>query len=158
MLKHMFEYDTMTKENRKIYDWILILGIFLAALILWGILRFTGQPGDKLSVSYEGEVLEQISLNGSEDRYYLIRCENTEIIELSASQAEENMQGQYNLFVCKEDGTVYMLSASCPDQICVNHRPIGRSHDNIICLPHRLVLEIISDRDDEAERLDGVAY
>lgn len=166
----MFECDTIHKENGKKYDLILISVILLTALILWGILQFIMQPGSMLSVSYDGEVLGQIPLNGSGDRYYLIRCGNTELIELTSSQAEAYIQRQefvtkdsymdeeYNLFVCGEDGTVRMLAASCPDQICVNHREIKVSMDNIICLPHRLVLEIVSDRESKTEELDRIAY
>lgn len=170
MLKHMFEYGTIHKENEKKYDLILISVILFTALILWGILQFIMKPGGMLSVSYDGEVLGQIPLEGSGDRYYLIQCENAELIELTDSQAEayaqggkpvttdSSMDGDYNLFVCREDGTVRMLAADCPDQICVNHREIRESMDNIICLPHRLVLEIVSDRKSKTEGLDGIAY
>lgn len=164
MLKRMFEYGAIHKENGKKYDLILVLIILFTALILWGILQLTMQPGDVLSISYDGEVLGQIPLKGSGNRYYLVQYENAVLIELTDSQAEEyvstnfSMDGDYNLFICREDGTVRMMSASCPDQICVNHREIMASMDNIICLPHRLVLEIVSDRDGKTEGLDGMAY
>ena len=198
MLKHMFEYGTIHRANKKKYDLLLVLVILFTALILWGILCLTGQQGDWLTVSYDGEVLGEISLNGSDDRYYLIRYEDTELMgltdryvklaELTESQAEEYISGRepmqerdflsqqestqehvskstdfpadedYNLFVRRKDGTVRMLAASCPDQICVNHREIKVTMDNIICLTHRLVLEINSDRDGKTEGLDGIAY
>lgn len=186
MLKRMFEYDTIHKGNGKKYDLILISVILFTAFILWGILQFVMQPGDMLSVSYDGEVLGQIPLEGFEDRYYLVRCGDTELIELTDSQVKDyvlreesvqrpkslpqqesvqdpmttdfSMDGDYNMFVCRKDGTVRMLAASCPDQICVNHKEIKASMNNIICLPHRLVLEIVSDGESKTEELDGIAY
>lgn len=184
----MFEHDTIKKEKGKKYDLILISLILFTALILWGILQLFMRPGDVLSISYDGELIGQVSLKGSKDRYYLVQYGDAELIELTGSQAEEfvssgefvrrreplsqqeSMQEQvsnptgfssdadYNLFVCREDGTVCMLAASCPDQICVNHREIKASMDNIICLPHELILEIVSDRESKTEGLDGIAY
>ena len=48
-----------------------------------------------------------------------------------------------NRFVI-EDGKVYMEYASCPDGICVSHRPIGYNGESIICLPNKTVVEIHS--------------
>lgn len=53
-----------------------------------------------------------------------------------------------------EDGTVTMTWATCPDQICVEHRAISREGESIICLPNKVVLSIIEG--EEAE-LDAVA-
>lgn len=43
-----------------------------------------------------------------------------------------------------QDGIVMMNEANCPDQYCVNHAPIHREGETIVCLPHKLVLEITS--------------
>ena len=42
-----------------------------------------------------------------------------------------------------EDGFVYVREADCPDKICVHHVRISRVGETIVCLPHRLVVEII---------------
>lgn len=42
-----------------------------------------------------------------------------------------------------EDGLVYMESADCPDQICVNTGKISLLNQTIICLPNRVVVEIV---------------
>ena len=39
-------------------------------------------------------------------------------------------------------GQVYMDSASCKNQVCVEHAPISRAGECIVCLPNRLVVEI----------------
>ena len=49
-----------------------------------------------------------------------------------------------------ENGKVYVKSATCPDGICVGHRPIFRNGESIICLPNRVVITVIIDNDASA--------
>lgn len=49
----------------------------------------------------------------------------------------------YNRFEIK-DGIVTMMEADCPDQYCVKHAPINKESETIVCLPHKVVLEITS--------------
>ena len=55
----------------------------------------------------------------------------------------ETPQG-YNI-VAVEDGTVMVTDADCRDQICVEHKKISRTGETIVCLPHKLVVEITGD-------------
>lgn len=54
----------------------------------------------------------------------------------------------YNLLAVSGD-RVWMEAADCRDQICVHHVPILAGGENIICLPNRLVAEIVDDADGE---------
>ena len=45
------------------------------------------------------------------------------------------------------DGTVNMIEADCPDHICVDHKPISKNGESIICLPNKVVVEIQSSED-----------
>ncbi|MCR5310172.1 MAG: NusG domain II-containing protein [Lachnospiraceae bacterium] len=40
------------------------------------------------------------------------------------------------------DGRIYVESADCPDKICVGHKGISRCGETIVCLPHKVVIEI----------------
>ncbi len=53
------------------------------------------------------------------------------------------------------DGKAYMETASCPDGICVAHRPIFRNGESIVCLPNRVVITVITDN--STDSLDIVA-
>ncbi len=44
-----------------------------------------------------------------------------------------------------KDGKAYMETATCPDKICVAHRPIFRDGESIVCLPNRVVITVITD-------------
>lgn len=48
----------------------------------------------------------------------------------------------YNLLAVSGSG-VSMEAADCRDQICVRHIPVTDSGESIICLPHKLVVEIL---------------
>ena len=41
-----------------------------------------------------------------------------------------------------DNGTVSMLEAECPNQICVHHRPISREGECIVCLPNKITLTV----------------
>lgn len=44
-----------------------------------------------------------------------------------------------------KNGKADMSDADCPDKICVFHKPISKTGESIVCLPHKIVVEIISD-------------
>ena len=60
--------------------------------------------------------------------------------------------GHYNIVKIK-DGKAYVSDADCPDKICTHMSPIHDVGETIVCLPHRLFLEVYSDdldaRDDD---------
>lgn len=103
----------------------VILAACILAIALGGLLFMKTrdhQKGSALNVMVDGELYASYSLE--EDR----------TIRLS-------LDGGENTFRI-ENGSVRMLSADCPDQYCVEHAAISADHETIVCLPHRLVLEI----------------
>ena len=50
--------------------------------------------------------------------------------------------GSFNRLVI-ENGKAKISEASCPDQICVNHFRIQYSGETIVCLPNKVVVEIV---------------
>ena len=46
-----------------------------------------------------------------------------------------------------EDGSAYMAGADCPDKYCMDYKPIAKGGETIICLPHKLVVEVTGIRD-----------
>lgn len=106
-----------------IADIALIVGVI--ALCVAGIifLKMNSKPGGKVTLSVDGDVVETFSL--SEDTEYIIATDDG-----------------MNTVVIKE-GVVSVSKADCPDKVCVNHTPIDSEGETIICLPHKLVIEII---------------
>lgn len=55
-------------------------------------------------------------------------------------------EGDVNTLVISE-GKAFVRDANCPDGICVGHRPISKTGETIVCLPHKLVIKIIAPAD-----------
>ena len=49
--------------------------------------------------------------------------------------------------VCVRPGSIAIVSASCPDQICVHHSRISRNKETIVCLPDKVVITIENGED-----------
>lgn len=106
-------------------DIILIGVILIVALSLFLGFKFTQKSGNCVVVNVGGKVVAEYSLK--EDL-------KQEIFTSEGNELE-------NLLVIK-DGEAYISSANCPDKICVEHRPISKTGESIVCLPHKLVISI----------------
>ena len=121
------------------------------------------EKGSYMEVSYDGAVLGKISISEQEEAYYLltngtmqklVKEEDMEWTAQIAQIEEENQTGNYNIFMCR-NGEVRMIKSNCPDLLCVHHYPVKTAGENIICLPHKVVIAITGEKGKE---LDGVVY
>ncbi|NLJ90985.1 MAG: NusG domain II-containing protein [Clostridiales bacterium] len=104
-------------------DIILIVLIVLTSIFLFVAMVIKQEDGGIVVLKVGGETYKDFPL--LEDMTYTMEFED----------------GRYNTIVIK-DGYVEISDASCPDQICVNHRKIQKSGETIVCLPNQLVIEI----------------
>lgn len=63
----------------------------------------------------------------------------------------ELQDGSYNLLVI-EDGAASVEEASCPDKVCVRHKPVDKNGETLVCLPNQVVVEI---KNGEASEVDA---
>lgn len=87
-------------------------------------------------ITRDGVLLEEIRLDQVEEAYTLDFSDGS---------------GSNTLLV--ERGRIQVSQADCPDQICVKQGFISDSSVPIVCLPHKLVIEIV----DGGGGLDGGA-
>ena len=59
-------------------------------------------------------------------------------------------EGGYNL-VLISDGMVRVCDADCPDKLCVRQKSISKNGESIICLPHKLVVQILSKEESDLD-------
>lgn len=108
-------------------DKILAIGIVVVSVLLMAFFRTTldQTKASYVSVQYNGEEIRRISLDSSlEGREYPIETElGYNIIEMG-------------------DGRVRVIEADCRDQIDVHQGWISKTGETLVCLPHRLVIEI----------------
>lgn len=157
----------MAKQHIRKADILLIIVCLLFALVLGLYFLFAKKSGAFLRISYDGKELYTIRLeeysskNAQTQRqpiqYYLITyADDTSLPEINRTDSRPDcpIDMPYNL-LCISAGEVWMEAADCRDQICVRHKPVSHSLESIICLPHRLSVEIIG-ASGEDNTLDGV--
>ena len=121
-------------KGMKKNDVILILFVLILAggVFLWNSF-VKGNPGGKAVVYVDGEVFKTYDLN--QDGEFLIETED----------------GQNRLVI--KEGKADMTEADCPDGLCVKQHAIHKTGQTIVCLPHRVVVEVENGQNNE---LDGV--
>lgn len=126
------------KSNKKSRNDIILVAVILS-IAATGLLlvNLTRQDGAFASVKIDGRETERYSLS-----------ENITVEILTG----EN-DGQSNTLVI-ENGKAYISEASCPDKICAGHKPVSYKGETIVCLPHKVIIEIVSDSPDNG--LDAV--
>lgn len=67
--------------------------------------------------------------------------QNNEVIYNQSIDINDTIDTGTNTVVIK-DGVVYMIDASCKNQICVNTGKISRKGESIVCLPNKVIVEI----------------
>ena len=92
-----------------------------------------------------------ITLLKKEGDYVIVRVDGEEVgrYELSVD-GEYTLNGGTNVLRI-ENGKAYMLSANCPDHLCVNQGKIDESGETITCLPNRLTVTVYSADGSEVE-------
>lgn len=109
--------DTKKKSRNSV---LLFIGFILATLLV--MVFFRGRMGAKGTTAV-------VTVDGEE----CYRCSLFVEKEISIDDT--------NILVIK-DGAADMISADCPDQICVKHNPISMTGETIICLPNKVVVTI----------------
>jgi len=125
------------KSPKSTKFWLLIIGaVLLLAVVGLLVVQSVREEGAQVVITWNGEVDGTYPLD--EDKTFVFEGEN----------------GGYNV-VTIEDGFVFMAEANCPDQVCVNHGPTNQTADPIVCLPNKLVVEVIASETEN--QLDGVS-
>ncbi len=122
----MLPFFPMSEEGQKDMkkaDKILILGLLMVALAFAVFFFLRAEEGGYARITEDGVLKAELSL--SEDVLYRV----------------ETALG-FNI-VQIQDGYVTVHEADCRDQICVEHKKIHLTGESIVCLPHKLVIEIV---------------
>ena len=64
-------------------------------------------------------------------------------------------QGGINSIIIS-NGSVTVSDADCPDKLCVKTGKINRAGETIVCLPHRVVVEIKRNSVSDNDNIDSV--
>lgn len=117
----------MTVKRKK--DFILITSILLLAVALLGIQKAYGSSGDTVTITVNQKVYGTYNLD--QDKTIQIKNESgTNIVRI-------------------QNHEVWMEEADCPDGYCMEQGHISQSHQTLVCLPHKLAVEVSDTSDNK---------
>lgn len=62
-------------------------------------------------------------------------------------------EGEHKNVIEIKGGKVYMITASCPDQLCVNQNAISYDKQSIICLPNKVVVTVTCENQSDVDMI-----
>ncbi len=106
-------------------------GVCLLGVLLWLVVAKTGS-GTVAVISVDGAEIERVDLSRVTQSYDI---------------PVDTQYGHNTVHV--EPGSICVSYADCPDGVCVRQGAISRGGVPIVCMPHRLIIEI------EGSGIDG---
>ena len=100
---------------------MIFTAVFFVFVLLAVCLTFL-EPDENIAV---------ISVNGKEWQTVALDTD---------SEFSVNTEYGENLIEIK-DGNIRIISADCPDKLCMRHGKLHSKYDSIVCLPNKLVIE-----------------
>lgn len=104
---------------------VILIGILLAgALLVFGFGNFyQRKTGIMVQIQVDGELYGTYSLQEEQTLPIKTDGKTTNILQIA-------------------DGKAYMLTADCPDQLCVHQQAVSKEGQTIVCLPNKVVVEV----------------
>ena len=118
-------------QKRRRNDLFLLMGILLAVAVFALIYTLTRKEGAYAAVLKNGTEIARYSLS-----------QEAEIPIIDGDKVT-------NLLVIR-DGKASVAEAVCPDQICVEHRAVSKAGETIVCLPQKVVINIVASEGADA--------
>lgn len=108
---------------------LLLVIIFVAAVIGYFVFqKMQSTPGGQVKVTVDGSVYGTYDLHTTGEKAQKIEIKNAE--------------GTVTNTLVIENGKADMISADCPDKLCVNQPAISSNGETIVCLPNKVVVEV----------------
>lgn len=115
-------------------DVFFLIGIIVLASVLIVVFYSThSQKGSYVKVTIDGNVYGE---------YSLFESQTVEI---------KNQDGDITNYLVIKDGYADITEANCPDKLCVKQKRISLDRETIVCLPNKVVVEIISNSSSDVD-------
>ncbi|MDL2280766.1 NusG domain II-containing protein [Selenomonadales bacterium OttesenSCG-928-I06] len=107
-------------------------------------------------ISVDSKVIKTITLREGYTEKITIETENKDnnLKNIFFKNPDTKNLKSYNIIEIK-NGTVEMIKADCPDQICVKSGLISIPSQQIVCLPNKVIVKVIS-KDENEDELDDI--
>lgn len=124
----------MQNKKRK-NDIILIAVIIALAALIFILINSFSSNGNKVIIEQDAKQIAILDLNKNQE--YRIYDKSGKICNI----------------VLISDGQASMKYANCKDKICVNHNKISKNNESIICLPNKVIVTVVSDKDSNVDEV-----
>ena len=121
-------------------------GLIVVYVLITALMAFAALTMKNTQIDYDAKVL-QIQVDGKVVNEVALPVAEKQTIPIKTKRG-------YNLVVIEKD-QVFIQEADCPDLICTHATPIHQIGDLLVCLPHKLVLEI---KGRALKKIDVMAY
>lgn len=123
------------------FDVAIVLFFLFIALISYGISRYGIDEYDKkyIMIYSDNQLYQKIAVTDDEFRKTI---------------PIENKYGHNTVKIY--DGGVSVTDSDCPDEICMQEGFIDKPGESIICLPHKLLIEIDGTKKEKDTEVDAV--
>lgn len=125
--------EFLKKSQMKPFDGIIIVLLILLSFLPL-VLFSLKQAGLSDTVTYEAK----ISVDGKTLKTFPLKKGQGTL-----TYRYEDEDGDYNLIEVVDD-KIHITEANCGDLVCVRQGFIEKSGDTIVCLPHKLLIEVIA--------------
>lgn len=119
-------------------DIILIITLLVLSFIPEGIFYLTGNDASidrtYAVIQVDGKVYKKVPLSGHH---------GTDMISIDTDKG-------HNLVVI-QDESVGITEADCPDKICISEGFVSKPGATVVCLPHKVLVEVKSAGGDEPD-------
>lgn len=121
----------------KKWDIIIIILLLVLSIVPYWIFI-------KHQENYRGEIYAIVYINGSEKQR--IRLDNNR----DDKEFKIKLDKGYNTVAIK-DNSIAITDADCSDKVCTDFGFVHKVGDKIVCLPHKVVIEIQGNRIEEGQ-------
>lgn len=113
---------------------IAVIVIAVAALLYFGGVLSPKEEGSVAVIYVDGKEYRRLPLD---------------------TDTEERVETEYGMnIIAIKDGYADCIDADCKDKLCVSQKKINKVNQTIVCLPHKLVVEIEGA---DASKIDSVS-
>ena len=117
-------------------DIILIAVVLIAAgVMLFAWKYFISEDGAKVQVTVDGVIY------------------GTYPLDKDATVDIKESDGNVTNTLIIKDKKADMTSADCPDHLCVDQKAISMENESIICLPNKVVVTVIGDKESDIDSI-----
>ena len=107
-------------------DIILALVLILLGIVCYGVIRLGQKKGSQVIIYEDQKEIGRYDLN-TDTTKEIQTAKGMNILEIKNGMAD------------------------CPDQVCIRMGKISKTGENIVCLPHKLVIQVEGDVGQESE-------